>query len=91
MQRMDHNSPALSTNSLEIKETIVYMLNEADISLLDDARGRGHGTEREPARLLVLAAIEHYLLAPGCSSWVIVVGLLSQIWLVFQTTLILNK
>lgn len=34
------------------------MLNGADILLLDDAHGRGHCAETEPARLLVLAATE---------------------------------
>lgn len=62
---MDHKTrgPALSTNCVEIKEIIVYMLNEADILLLDDAHCRGHCAETQAAGLLVLAAIEQFPLS----------------------------
>lgn len=62
---MDHRTrgPALSTNCVEIKEIIVYMLNEADILLLDDAHCRGHCAETLAAGLLVLAAIEQFPLS----------------------------
>lgn len=53
----------MSTNCLDIKELIVYMVNEADILLLDDAHCRGHCVERQAASLLVLAVIVQFPLS----------------------------
>lgn len=77
MDQQEQRSPALSTNSSEIKGTVVYMLNGADILLLDDAHGRGRCAETEPARLLVLAATEQSsvssrLLSLGHCCWAFV-------------------